>query len=155
MKAPKDFWTGSIFLVVGLVGLFIAKNYNFGTATRMGPGFFPVLLTGLLALVGLASVVKSFVVEGDAVGKIAMRPVAAIIGSVAIFGLAVEPLGGPLAMLLTVMTAAMGSREFKLASRPVLGALTLVCVCSVVFIELLNVPIPLIGTWLQPLLPNF
>ncbi|MES5100013.1 tripartite tricarboxylate transporter TctB family protein [Agrobacterium sp. BA1120] len=155
IKAPKDFWTGSIYLFVGLVGLFIAKNYNFGTTTRMGPGFFPILLTSLLVVVGVVAVVRSFFIDGTSIGKIPLKPLLAITGSIVVFGLTVEPLGGPIAMLLNVVVAAWASREFRLAPAALIGAVCLVGICSLVFIELLNVPIPLVGTWLQPLVPNF
>lgn len=155
MKAPKDLWTGAIYLTVGLAGVVIARNYNLGTATRMGPGYFPTVLTGLLALVGLVLIVRSFVIEGPAISAIAFKPIVAVTGSIVLFGLTVVPLGGPVAMMLTILAAASASREFKLAPGPLVAAAMLVGTCTLVFIKLLNVPIPMIGTWLQLVLPNF
>ncbi|TCK16584.1 tripartite tricarboxylate transporter TctB family protein [Ancylobacter aquaticus] len=155
MRAPKDFWTGAIYLVIGVVGFFVARNYSFGSTTRMGPGYFPTVLAGLLTLVGLISLVRAFVVEGAPVGALALRPLASVVGAIVVFGLAVVPLGGAVAMLLTILVAATASRQFKLAPLPLLGASGLVAICCLVFIEMLNVPMPLVGPWLRPLLPNF
>ncbi|MDQ0346829.1 tripartite tricarboxylate transporter TctB family protein [Ancylobacter vacuolatus] len=155
MKAPKDFWTGAIYLVIGLVGFAVARDYRLGTATHMGPGYFPAVLTGLLALVGLISVVRAFVVEGAPIGTLALKPLASVVGAILVFGLAIVPLGGAVAMLLTVLVAATASRQFRLAPLPLAGAAGLVATCCLVFIQMLNVPIPLVGPWLRPLLPNF
>ena len=51
IKSPKDFWSGLMFIVTGLFFLIWAViHYNMGTAVRMGPAYFPVLLGGLLAV---------------------------------------------------------------------------------------------------------
>ena len=49
----KDFWAGMMLIVTGAVAIFIARNYAFGTSLRMGPGYFPIVLGGLLILFGL------------------------------------------------------------------------------------------------------
>jgi hypothetical protein len=154
MKAPKDFWTGAIYLAAGLTGVVIARDYTLGTPTRMGPGYFPTVLAGLLALVGLILVVRSFVTEGPALTPIALKPLVLVTASIVLFGLTIEPLGGPAAMMLTILVAAAASREFRLAPGPILAAVSLVCACTLVFIEVLKVPIPLVGEWLEPLLLN-
>ena len=49
----KDFWAGLMLIVIGAAAIFIARNYAFGTALRMGPGYFPTVLGGLLIVFGL------------------------------------------------------------------------------------------------------
>jgi len=44
----KDIWSGLMLIVIGAAAILVARNYPFGTALRMGPGFFPVVLGGLL-----------------------------------------------------------------------------------------------------------
>jgi len=50
----KDVWAGLMLIAIGAAAIFVARNYPFGTALRMGPGFFPVVLGGLLIAFGLA-----------------------------------------------------------------------------------------------------
>src|SRR3546814_87740 len=60
IRHPKDFWTGVIFLFVGLAAVILGRDYTMGTAGRMGTAYFPTVLGGLLALIGLVAVVRSF-----------------------------------------------------------------------------------------------
>ncbi len=68
IKNGKDFWAGLMFLAVGLGFMTVAmKNYNMGTAVRMGPAYFPVMLGGLQALLGAIVLFRSFAI-GDSPG---------------------------------------------------------------------------------------
>ncbi len=49
----KDVWAGLLLIAIGAVAMLIARNYPFGTALRMGPGYFPIVLGALLILFGL------------------------------------------------------------------------------------------------------
>ena len=49
----KDIWSGLMLIAIGAAAILVARNYPFGTALRMGPGFFPVVLGGLLIVFGL------------------------------------------------------------------------------------------------------
>ena len=51
--------SGSIFVAIGLLGIVLSRDYALGTATRMGPGYFPFVLSVLIALLGFAGIVQS------------------------------------------------------------------------------------------------
>lgn len=62
IKNGKDFWAGLMFLAFGLGFTIVAwNNYAMGTAVRMGPAYFPVMLGGLCAVLGVAIFLRSFV----------------------------------------------------------------------------------------------
>jgi hypothetical protein len=89
IKSQKDFFAGLMFLVVGLGFAWGATTYNIGTGARMGPGYFPLLLGILLAVLGLAIVLEALVVEtedGEKVGKIGWKPLFFIIAANVAFG---------------------------------------------------------------------
>ena len=73
IRGPKDFWTGVIYLLFGGIAFWIARDYGLGTASRMGPGYFPTVLSALLVLIGVISVVRSFIVPGEPLGKFALK----------------------------------------------------------------------------------
>ena len=76
IKSQKDFFAGLMYLVVGLAFAIAAIDYNVGTAARMGPGYFPLILGVLLALIGLVISLKATVSGpegGDPVGKWAWK----------------------------------------------------------------------------------
>ena len=97
IKSEKDFFAGIMFLVVGVGFAWGATNYNIGTGARMGPGYFPLLLGVLLAVLGLAIVLESLVVEtedGEKVGSIGWRPLFFIIAANVAFGVLLGGLPG-------------------------------------------------------------
>ena len=49
----KDFWAGMMLIGIGAAAMFIARDYRFGSAMRMGPGFFPTILGGILIAFGV------------------------------------------------------------------------------------------------------
>ena len=71
IRSQKDFWCGVLFFAIGIAFMVIARNYRLGTAARMGPGFFPTLLGGLLAGLGLLLAVPAIVRDGERVPQAA------------------------------------------------------------------------------------
>ena len=90
IKSQKDFFSGVAFVVIGVAFAWGATNYNIGNGARMGPGYFPLLLGVVLALIGLGVMFKAMVVQtetGDPIGKWAWKPLVFIIGANLAFGL--------------------------------------------------------------------
>jgi len=106
IKAPKDFWTGVIYLGVGALGILIGREYSFGSAGRMGPGYFPFVISCLLLLFGVITVVRSFLTTGEPVGALAWKAIAWVIGSVVAFGILLPTAGLVIAMLVMVLMSA-------------------------------------------------
>ena len=102
IRSTKDFWAGLIYLFFGLCTVVIARDYDTGTALRMGPAYFPMLLGYLLTLIGIISVVRSFISHGTPIGEIAFKGLLVIIGSVLLFGFLVRRTGLLIALPLLV-----------------------------------------------------
>ncbi|MDO9357534.1 MAG: tripartite tricarboxylate transporter TctB family protein [Polaromonas sp.] len=89
IKSQKDFFCGLMFMTVGVAFAWGASTYNVGTGARMGPGYFPLMLGILLAIIGAAVTFTSLVVEtvgGDKIGKWAWKPLFCIIAANVVFG---------------------------------------------------------------------
>ena len=89
IKSQKDFLSGLMFLVVGGVFAWGATHYSIGTGARMGPGYIPMMLGILLAILGGVILMGSLIVEtpdGDKVSKIAWKPLGYILGANLVFG---------------------------------------------------------------------
>ena len=65
IKSQKDFFAGLLFLALGVAFAWGATTYNVGTGARMGPGYFPLMLGVVLAIMGAVEVFKSMVVETE------------------------------------------------------------------------------------------
>ncbi len=147
IRNPKDFYAGLIYIVFAAAGILIGRNYSFGTAGRMGPGYFPVVLSFVLLAFGVASVVRSFIQPGDPVGGLAWKPILLVLGATALFGALIETAGLPIAMIVLVLMSAAASTKFRFEWGAALGLIGLVVFCSLVFVKGLGVPMPLLGSW--------
>ena len=90
IKSQKDFYSGLVYTIVGAAFAYGATSYNIGTGARMGPGYFPLLLGVMLAIIGAIILFKSLVVEtatGDQVGAWAWKPLVFIIAGNLLFGI--------------------------------------------------------------------
>ena len=124
IKSQKDFFSGLMFLVVGVGFAWGATTYNIGEGARMGPGYFPLMLGILLAAIGGFTIFEALVVEtedGEPVGSIAWKPMSFIIGSNVVFGIllgGLPSIGFPSFGLIVgiyalTFVAAMAGEEFK------------------------------------------
>jgi hypothetical protein len=146
-RNPKDLWTGALFIAVGLAAVYFAQNQPIGTAMRMGPAYFPTMLGLLLALIGIALVVRSFLRRGLSVGTFALGKVAWIVGSILLFGLLLRGMGLVVAIIIIVVMSAYASEKFRWPVALLL-AVGIAVSSAIVFIVLLGIPIPIIGTWI-------
>ena len=143
ITSPRNFWAGLMFLAFGLFfAIWAATNYQMGTAVRMGPAYFPAVLGGLLALLGLVVLSMSLTVRGPSVDKFHFRPLLLIlVGNIA-YGYLMKPLGLVLATGVLVFISAFGGHEFKWKEVTLLYIfLTLFSV--LVFVKGLTLPFPL------------
>ena len=84
IKSQKDFFSGVMFAVVGVAFAWGATTYNVGNGARMGPGYFPLMLGILMAVIGLVIMFTGLTVEtqdGEKIGKWAWKQVVYIIGA--------------------------------------------------------------------------
>jgi hypothetical protein len=146
IRNPKDFWAGLIYVVLGLAAVYIAQDYEMGTATRMGPGYFPTLLGGFLALIGVVSLVRSFYVPGEPVGTLALKATLLICGATLLFGLMLRGAGMIVSMIVMLLISSYASVRFRPVPA-VLLAVGITAFCALVFVRGLGVPMPLVGSW--------
>jgi hypothetical protein len=142
IKAPKDFWAGLMFLAFGLGFAWAAQGYQMGTAVRMGPAYFPTMLGGLLAVLGLVVFVRSLVVSGEGLSRFYFRPLVLVLGGVVVFALLLRPLGLIVATLGLIVVSALGGYDFRLREVLILYA-TLAVFALLVFVKGLGLPFTL------------
>lgn len=152
IKSQKDFFAGLMFMVAGIAFAWGATNYTIGEGARMGPGYFPLMLGILLALVGLFVVFEALVVEtedGEPIGKFAWKPLVFIIGSNVVFGiclggipkLGIPALGLIVGIYALTFIASMAGDEHK--NKEVIVLATVLAIMSyLAFIVLLKLQFP-------------
>jgi len=143
IRHQKDFWSGLMFLVIGLAFAGFAQQYALGSAQRMGPGYFPTVLGALLAILGLVIAIRGVTREGPDgdIERFHFGPLAIILGAVALFGFLLRPAGLVAALVVLIGVSAYASHEFRM--REVIPlALFLVLLVLAVFIWGLGMVIP-------------
>lgn len=144
---PTNGAAGALFVVLGAIFGYQALGLELGTAFRMGPGYFPLVLALILVVLGLVILVQATRVEGDPIGPIAWRGILFILPAPIIFGLTVRWLGFVPALFLAALFAAFASVKMG----PVMALVLAVAVTifsTLVFIEALELPFPLFAPWL-------
>lgn len=146
IQDPKEFWSGAIFAAFGLAAVAIGRDYPVGTAGRMGPGYFPIVLGALLGIIGLVAIARSLFRPGEALERFAVKEAALILSGVLLFGVLVRGAGLALSIPVMVLLSAYASSQFRLRSTLLLaGAATLFC--ALVFVAALGLPMPVFGAW--------
>ena len=145
-RNPKDFWTGLIYLFVGCGALIISRDYDMGTALKMGPAYFPTILSVLLMGIGIISVLRSFLKSGSPIGVVAWKGLVLIVVSTILFGMIVRGAGLLLALPLLVIVSASASARFSWKTT-LAEAVGITVFCIVIFLKGLGVPLPILGSW--------
>ena len=147
-RALKDILAGGIFVVLGIAFAAGALAYDIGSPTRMGPGYVPLVLGGLLAGLGLLVIAKGFVAgEGDAIGDVDWRAVVLVTAGLLFFGLTVRGLGVVGALFGASLLAALARSQTSLREALVIAA-GLTALSVVIFIFALQLRLPLVGSWI-------
>ena len=143
IRSNKDFWAGMMFFATGAGALFMARHYPFGTTVRMGPGYFPVALSGILILFGIAVMIRGLRNNERIQGNWSIRALIILPLSMVVFGVLMELTGFVPALAALVFFSAASGREFRfvevLPLTLFLGALSVS-----LFIWGLGLPYPLI-----------
>ena len=143
LRNNRDFWAGLMLIGMGAAGMVMAHGYRFGSALRMGPGFFPMILGGILIGFGICVMVVAFGSKAKIEGHLSIRALLMLPLSLVLFGFLVQYVGYIPALVALVFFSAASGREFKL--REVLLLTVILTVASVaLFIWALGLPYPLI-----------
>ena len=142
IKSQKDFWAGLLFIFFGLFFLYVARNYQMGSAVRMGPAYFPTVLGGMLAVLGAIVLFQSVILQGPKIPKMSFKPIFFISLALILFGYLLKPLGFVLSLIILVFVSAFGGHEFKTKEVCIL-AVVLIFFSVLVFVKGLTLPFSL------------
>lgn len=158
IKSQKDFFSGLMFMGVGVAFAWRASTYNLGSGARMGPGYFPLMLGILLAILGAVVTFKSLVIQSDddeKIGAFAWKPLVLIIIANLVFGVllgGLPSIGLPSMGLIAAIYAltfisSLASDEFKFKEVAAL-ATALSAMSYMAFIVLLKLQLPVWPTFI-------
>lgn len=136
-----------MFTAAGLAAVYIAQDYSMGTAGRMGPAYFPTVLGGILATVGLIIFGRSFFgKQEEGVKHFAVKPLLLVLAAVLVFGFLFRQAGLMVAIPAVIFISAVSSPKFKLLPTALL-AIGLSLFSWFLFVKMLGLPLPVFGPW--------
>lgn len=145
IKSQRDFFSGLMFIIVGVVFAVGATNYSMGSSAKPGAGYFPLMLSVIMAILGAVVLFKSLTIEtegGDPIGSIAWRPLIVIVVAIAVFGLTITRLGMIASIPILIIIVSFAGDEFSWPG-VVAAAVVLTVASWVIFILGLKLTIPL------------
>jgi hypothetical protein len=151
IKSQKDFWSGLMFVVVGLSFAWGATYYSFGTSARPGPGYFPLGLGIILAALGALTLFEALTIEtedGEPIGAFAWKPLGTILVAVLLFGVLLPRLGMALTIPVLVIISSLAGDEFHWRDA-VINSVVLAIGSWAIFILGLKLVIPLWPTFVS------
>jgi hypothetical protein len=140
VKDPRDFWSGILFIAFGCAGIWFGRRYAIGNLSSMGPGFFPLMMSIAVIVIGGFLLARSLVVPGEPIERVAFVPQILILSSIVIFGLLIERVGLAISVVAVAIISGLagrGLRWFELIALAVLMS----AFCVVLFVYLLGQPI--------------
>ncbi len=147
--SKNDLASGAIFVAFGAYFALEAMRYDFGTPFRMGPGFMPIVLGGVLIALGIAVVAKGIgKPDADHPAPWPWRGLALVLGTIVFFAATIRGLGFIPVVLISAFATALSSRRNNVLSALVISV-GLTLLCYLIFVVGLGMLVPLVGPWLR------
>ncbi|MDV4182094.1 tripartite tricarboxylate transporter TctB family protein [Rhizobium brockwellii] len=139
---------GALFVATGAFFAIQSLGLDLGTAVRMGPGYFPLVLAAVLVLLGAIIFIQALRVEGEPIDAFAWRGMLFILPAPVFFGLTVRGLGFAPSLFLTAFIACFASQKMNVFLAIVLSLLLTIFSVGV-FSYGLGLPFERFGPWVR------
>jgi hypothetical protein len=114
VRSPQDFGSAVVIILVGLAGVYFGSELTMGTAGRMGPGYFPRLLSWLIVAIGLFVGFKSFLIDGPPIEAPKVRPMFFVLAAIILFGYMMSYVGLAITAVVLVFVAAYARKNVNI-----------------------------------------
>jgi putative tricarboxylic transport membrane protein len=148
LRNQKDLLAGGIFAAIGLTFFLAARALPFGSTGRMGPGYFPLVLSLLLVASGVLVFLRGLIVRGDAPGPLAIRGLLCVVAGAVVFAILVRPAGFAPALAGSMLVTSLAHPGTRFAPTLILVPAVVAASCMI-FIVGLGLPWPVLGPWLS------
>ena len=150
IKSQRDFWSGLMFLVVGAAFAVGATNYSMGTSARPGSGYFPLILSVILTIMGAVVLFEALTIEtedGEPIGAVAWRPLLVVVASIVVFAALITTMGMIVAVPVLILMVSFAGDEFGWIG-VIVNAVVLTAFSWLIFVKGLGLTIPLLPAFM-------
>ena len=113
IKSQEDFWSGLMFIGFGVGAMVVARDYPVGSAMRMGPGYFPMLIGGGLVLLGVIIAALSFRHQGVGIGTWPWRAMLLMSVAFVLFAWGMETIGFIPSLAILIIVSSLSTPHFR------------------------------------------
>jgi hypothetical protein len=142
VKSPQDFGAAILFLIIGVAGIYFGRDLTFGNASRMGPGFFPTILSCIIVLIGAIIGLRALTIEGPPIEPLKLRPLVFVLIAIVGFGYLIAQIGLAASAAGLTIFVAYARQQVNLKEAVVLAVL-LAAFAVGVFAYALGQPLPI------------
>ena len=143
LSSNKNFLAGLLMISIGIVAFYMALDYPFGSAVRMGPGYFPRVLAGILIAFGIVTMIKGLKTGEKVEGKWGWYPLMMILISLVVYGFTMDKFGLVPALVSMFFISALAGHEFNFKEVTIL-TVVMTIFAILVFVKGLGLPYPLV-----------
>lgn len=143
MRITKDLLSGLIFLAFGVATIVLMKDYAMGSLLRMGPAYYPTLVGGLTAVVGLTLIAKAFLRRDEPLPRFGFKPFFYVLIGVLVFALGLQRVGLVITTLLLVVICRMAAPRPMSWTRTAVLSAFLILLAVLIFWYFLKLPLRL------------
>lgn len=93
VRSPQDLIGGLALLLLAVAAFSQLGDIRMGTASRMGPGYFPIILAGLVGLLGIGIAARGVTADGPGLESWGWRHILPVVAGITFFAFAIRPLG--------------------------------------------------------------
>ena len=150
IKSQRDFWSGLMFLVVGAAFAVGATNYSMGTSARPGAGYFPLILSVILTIMGAIVLFEALTIEtedGEPIGAIAWRPLIVVVLAITVFAVLLPRMGMIVTVPILIIIVSFAGDEFGWIG-VIVSSVVLTAFSWLIFIKGLGLTIPLLPAFM-------
>ncbi|HYF57391.1 MAG TPA: tripartite tricarboxylate transporter TctB family protein [Burkholderiaceae bacterium] len=149
IRNHRDFWAGVLFICTGLLFVVLSRQYTLGSAAKMGPGYFPTILGGLMAALGLMVLLPSLARSTPElrVARFDLKAIGLVLLAVAVYAWTLPKLGFIVSLFLLIFIASLASHEFRLKTTLV-SSVVLLIFSYLVFVKGLELQFPFLPVFL-------
>jgi Tripartite tricarboxylate transporter TctB family len=144
LRNNRDVWAGLMLVGIGAASIWLSRDYAFGTSLRMGPGYFPTVLGGVLVLFGVILLGRGLRIKEEIEGGWSLRALLIVPLSFVLFGALIDRAGFVPALAVLIVASAAAGREFRFREVALL-AIVLTVFSIAVFIWALGLPYRLLA----------
>lgn len=143
LRNHRDLWAGLMFAIIGIIFMILSKQYSIGTSAKMGPGYFPMVLGGLMTLFGVIITLGAYSGKAEMLklSPVGWREFILLLASVIVFAIALPRLGMVISVALLILISAIASHEFKLKDT-LISIVVLVLLAYGMFVKGLELQFP-------------